>query len=341
MKNQNGITLIALVITILVLMILAGVAINLTLGDNGILRKAETAKENYNLAREKEALEIEIMEVQVEILETEGRNATLNDLQNKIDTSKYTIELHFESIATTQNVNTVPTYAIVNRINTMYYFTVDAKLVITDVELAEPARKYINFSEVTWENGKASITLSTTETGTIEYKIGEDGTYQEGTTIGNLNHADVVYARINNNGEYAEEETKIIYDGIEPEEFEITVPEDSITYEALRISSIGTTDNQTGLKDYSFVVTKDGEIVQEIKNQTVTEYTIEELSPETQYVVYMLAYDNAGNARKSNEVTVTTPAMPVARMFGQYVDYPVDIDDNPDDYDWMMKVQHI
>ena len=45
MKKNKGITLIALVITIIVLIILAGVVINLTLGENGILKKAIAAKE--------------------------------------------------------------------------------------------------------------------------------------------------------------------------------------------------------------------------------------------------------------------------------------------------------
>ena len=40
MKRNKGITLIALVITIIVLLILAGVAISMLSGENGILRKA-------------------------------------------------------------------------------------------------------------------------------------------------------------------------------------------------------------------------------------------------------------------------------------------------------------
>lgn len=58
MKNKNGITLIALVITIVILVILAGVAINLTVGENGLLRKAKLAKEEYNnaVASEEEQL---------------------------------------------------------------------------------------------------------------------------------------------------------------------------------------------------------------------------------------------------------------------------------------------
>lgn len=46
MKNQKGITLIALVITIIVLLILAGVTIAMLTGENGILNKATTAVNN-------------------------------------------------------------------------------------------------------------------------------------------------------------------------------------------------------------------------------------------------------------------------------------------------------
>ena len=52
--NNKGITLIALVITIIVLLILAGVTINLTLGENGIFRTAEMAGKNYTQAQEQE-----------------------------------------------------------------------------------------------------------------------------------------------------------------------------------------------------------------------------------------------------------------------------------------------
>ncbi len=45
LNNQNGITLIALVVTIVILIILATVAINAVFGDNGLIRKAEQAKE--------------------------------------------------------------------------------------------------------------------------------------------------------------------------------------------------------------------------------------------------------------------------------------------------------
>lgn len=40
MRKQNGITLIALVITIIILLILAGISIATLTGENGILRKS-------------------------------------------------------------------------------------------------------------------------------------------------------------------------------------------------------------------------------------------------------------------------------------------------------------
>ena len=47
MKKEKGITLVALVITIIVLLILAGVTISLTLGDNGLLNRAEKARDKH------------------------------------------------------------------------------------------------------------------------------------------------------------------------------------------------------------------------------------------------------------------------------------------------------
>ena len=58
MKRNNGITLIALVITIIVLLILAGVSISLTLGNNGVLNQATNAVEANRDAKAKEEVEI-------------------------------------------------------------------------------------------------------------------------------------------------------------------------------------------------------------------------------------------------------------------------------------------
>ena len=51
-SNQTGITLIALVVTIVVLLILAGVSINALFGDSGIIEKAKDAQNRMNNAQE-------------------------------------------------------------------------------------------------------------------------------------------------------------------------------------------------------------------------------------------------------------------------------------------------
>ena len=53
MKNNKGITLVALVVTIIVLIILAGISINLLLGDNGIITKAQDAKKQQKMLKQK------------------------------------------------------------------------------------------------------------------------------------------------------------------------------------------------------------------------------------------------------------------------------------------------
>ena len=60
LKERNGITLIALVITVIVLLILAGVTIATLTGDNGILGKANDAKTQTEQAKEDENLKIAI-----------------------------------------------------------------------------------------------------------------------------------------------------------------------------------------------------------------------------------------------------------------------------------------
>ena len=58
MKKENAITLIALIITIIVMLILASVVINLTLGENGLFTTAKYAVKNYTNAQDMEIAEL-------------------------------------------------------------------------------------------------------------------------------------------------------------------------------------------------------------------------------------------------------------------------------------------
>lgn len=51
LKQRRGITLVALVITIIILLILAGITLHLTIGKNGILHRAREAGNNYRIAQ--------------------------------------------------------------------------------------------------------------------------------------------------------------------------------------------------------------------------------------------------------------------------------------------------
>lgn len=101
MKNQKGITLIALVITIIVLLILAGVTIAMLTGENGILTKAKTADTDTKNAEAAERINMELQAFKTDILangsiqdETKAKaEANLPDSTINIDatTNKATI----------------------------------------------------------------------------------------------------------------------------------------------------------------------------------------------------------------------------------------------------------
>ena len=64
-RKNYGITLIALVITIIVLLILAGISISMLSGDNSILRRATEAKEKTDEARNKEDMALKYIEAKL------------------------------------------------------------------------------------------------------------------------------------------------------------------------------------------------------------------------------------------------------------------------------------
>ena len=84
LKEKHGITLIALVVTIVVLLILAGVSITLVLGENGIINKTKDAKEKNKSSSDieiiKMALSLGNMEYQAETY-PEGEDVFLNELK--------------------------------------------------------------------------------------------------------------------------------------------------------------------------------------------------------------------------------------------------------------------
>ena len=92
-RKEGGITLIALVVTIIVLIILAGVSISMIVGDNGIITQAENAKKETQKAEVKEKAQIDILEKQ---LEKEG-NITKGDFVE-------ILKEYFDNVPTEENL---------------------------------------------------------------------------------------------------------------------------------------------------------------------------------------------------------------------------------------------
>ncbi len=168
----------------------------------------------------------------------------------------------------------------------------------------------ITFGATTWTSGKASIQISTNTNYYIEYQVnGTSGSWTKATTAGtsitvqNLNHNDIVYARLTDgttSGNYA---NVTIVDTIPPEAFNITVS--NITASGFKMSG-NTTDNQSGIKDYSYYVkTSSGTVVNKKEHTTDTSWEVTGLTKGTEYIVYMIAYDNAENETKSAEKKIT------------------------------------
>ena len=78
MKNQKGITLIALVITIIVLLILAGVSIAMLTGPNGLLTRAGDAKSDTAKAGVREKVELAIQSVYADTLTPDSGVTTVD-----------------------------------------------------------------------------------------------------------------------------------------------------------------------------------------------------------------------------------------------------------------------
>lgn len=83
LKKTNGITLIALIVTIIVLLILASVSISMLTGDNGILVQAKKAEEETERANVIEQAQVDILSKQTEKGVEDLTTGELKEILNK------------------------------------------------------------------------------------------------------------------------------------------------------------------------------------------------------------------------------------------------------------------
>ena len=189
LKNKKGITLVALVVTIVVLLILAGVSINLVLGNNGIIAKAKDAETksaeasendlkgmnglvsemegvlagNGNNGEETHIPEITIGEVKV-VANSDGTGSAITDAASVYLGNTLYITFSHSIIGGTTTVDKTIPYAVTK--NGTYTFTVTGtvngksytKNVSVTVNQFKTAKDYVAANvEVTYPDGKVWI----------------------------------------------------------------------------------------------------------------------------------------------------------------------------------------
>ena len=149
--NTRGITLIALVITIIVTLILAGIAINALTGENGIITKATDAKEKTAKTNALEKINLAILSAM-----TKGNgdidNATLRE------------ELEKEGLTIKTEGDTLPWEVVYDK----YIFTIDENYGVEEVNGISLSKKEIKL--ISGENETITATLTEGTTGKITWE---------------------------------------------------------------------------------------------------------------------------------------------------------------------------
>ena len=293
LRNFNGITLVALIVTIVILLILAGIAIATLGGENGLFKKVKLGKERYAISEAKEKLELEITNFQIE-QNGKGEELTKEDLpkmnSDEIDvrdTTNFPVEVIYKN----------------------YKFEVDINFKVTYVgEANETIITYTTEPEGYSNQNNIKVLVKITNPKGIKsiLKPGETDKIlpQDRTTAG-------IEFTVTKNGHYilkvedvdGNEVSKDIYidliDTLAPEEFTpevqkngstITIVENGKDAEATEESS------KSGIDHYEYYL-----IDSSNKETKYDNNKIENLALGT-YKVYLIAFDKAGNSRKSNEV---------------------------------------
>lgn len=89
LKHESAITLVALIVTIIVLLILAGITITLTVGRNGLLDKVQQASIENEKAEIQEIIQLVIMDIETELLSNQkggelNKGILVQKLPNKL-----------------------------------------------------------------------------------------------------------------------------------------------------------------------------------------------------------------------------------------------------------------
>ena len=289
-KKNNGITLVALVITIIILLILATISIQ-ALTQTGLFQNANRAKLETKRSQIKEWLSLNLMEVQTtnynktdsEILEIAREKAEKSEELKKLGK---TVNVDGE-ISTEEDGQTVPPYFDVIVDNDMYKVSMEEQEFIGEVGKIVPS---VDFSATTTSKSiTLKITTKRSQGGTVEcYIKGENdsnyGTAQKATdnqyTFDNLEQGKkytVKVVVISGNGQKAEKEkeyTTVDVKGLTAAdvEFEYSVDGTVINKNTWTNKEVKVTAKlKVDIAGYTLVTKKNDGAWQETDNQTFGE----------------------------------------------------------------------
>jgi len=165
-KDARGITLIALIITIIVMLILAGVTINLTLGDNGIFTTAVSAKKAQIKAEMREKLSLSLLELQA----NKKGEATLDDVTQEWADNK----LGEYNPVLSEDASIAGKKITMTKDSVIGKYIIDEKLNITETEDITGPQLTYEVKSRDGENLSVVVTVTDSENGldTIEYNDG-------------------------------------------------------------------------------------------------------------------------------------------------------------------------
>ena len=195
MKKNKGITLVALVVTIVVLLILAGVSINLVLGNNGIIAKAKEAQRKSAEASQNDLIGMNELAQQLE----EQINGSAGSGSGNGGAGGSGAGTKVPAEATAETAPYFPDNTFTKKEG-----TIDTGLVIQDasgneyVWVVVPKSLYNNTA---YNSNNAKKPSSSTDYANIEYCLQQyTATYRKGTS-----YSDVYYADTANEGWFEDE----------------------------------------------------------------------------------------------------------------------------------------
>ena len=136
-KSNKGITLIALVITIIILLILAGITIATLTVENGILNKSQTAKEENNEKTATEIMNLKITNAQIQSYAEKQKMPSLQYLANMLceDEEMQYVELETQKQAKLKEITVGLATSIFTKLKDYpYEFEIDANLRLASID---------------------------------------------------------------------------------------------------------------------------------------------------------------------------------------------------------------